>query len=151
MRMKISGCRLDLALDNCCDLIGFRVFRHIRCFSRFALERCQPLGFRADITMRHSNLIGGLTVSAVSCFLDLLQKLRIQIRRRRNGRFIVAHKAGRTDIQRDRHSRCTNSRIAFGIVAEYRHFCRTHMKLRWQIQRCTVRAEDDMYDFVNNT
>ena len=189
--MKISGRRFNLALNNGCDLRGFRVFRHIRCFTRLTLERCQPLGFcadiavinsdligrfavstiasvgtvttvltvcsmqrckplgfRADIPMLESNLISGLAVSAVARFFNLLQKLRIQIRRRRNRRFIIAHKAGGTDIQCHRNSRCTNCRIAFGIVTEHGHFRRTDMKLRRQVQRCAVSAEDDIVCLV---
>ena len=94
--------------------------------------------------MLHRNLVGGLTVSAVSCFLDLLQKLRIQIGCRRNGRIIVTHEAGRTNIQCHRHSRCTYCCIAFGVVAEYRHFGSPHMKLRRQIQGRAVHAKHDV-------
>ena len=135
--------RCDLTLDDGRDFGGFRVFGHIRCDAVLALETFEPLLLGADIAMLHGDLVGGLAVKSLFCILDAFQKLCVEVGCRRNGRIVITHKAGGTDIQRDRNSCRTDSRVALGVVTEHRHFCRTDMKLRRQVQGCSLCAENN--------
>ena len=140
MGMSFLCNRCDLTLNDSRDLRGFWVLRHIWRYAVLALQTFQPLLFGADIAVLHSDLIGTFAVKTVLCVFNTFKKLRIQVRGRRDRRFITL-KAGFTDIQCDRNSCCSHSRIRFRIISEYCHFHRTRVKLRRQIQSRSLCAE----------
>ena len=63
-----------------------------------------------------------------SLFIQLFQKLRIQIRCGRNGCYTVLHKTGRSNVKSYWYRCRTQCSIAFCIVAKQTHLHRTGMQ-----------------------
>ena len=107
----------------------------------------KPLLLRADKSVLHSNFVGTPAINSLFCVHNTLQKLGIQIRCRRDSRFI-ALEAGFPDIQRHRHSSGSHSRIAVRVIAEHCHLNSTGVKLRRQITACTISPQHNAIHFI---
>ena len=102
-------------------------------------------------TIFYGNFISRTTVFSVCSGLHLgklFQKLRIQIRRWRNGCCTVLHKTRRSNMQCDRNRGRSNRSIAFRIVAKQTHLHRTRMQFGRQQTSRSVYAKHHVVCFL---
>ena len=82
-----------------------------------------------------------------SLFVQFFQKLRIQIRNRRNWRIPICNKPRWSNMQCDRNRGRSNRSIAFCIVAKQTHFHRTGMQFGRQQASCSLCAKHHVVCF----